>query len=45
MLTWYWLQRGEIAPEDEAAVRDSMLAYSRRDTFGMVAIWRHLINL
>ncbi len=45
MLTWYWLQRGEINPEDEAAVRDSMLAYSRRDTFGMVAIWRHLSNL
>jgi hypothetical protein len=45
MLTWYWLQRGEIDPEEEAALRQSMLAYSRRDTFGMVAIWRHLTQL
>ncbi|MDY6872826.1 MAG: DUF2779 domain-containing protein [Chloroflexota bacterium] len=45
MLTWYRLQRGDIDPEEETAMRDSMLAYSRRDTFGMVAIWRHLNNL
>ncbi|MCB2214288.1 DUF2779 domain-containing protein [bacterium] len=45
MLTWYWLQRGEIMPEEEAAMRASMLTYNQRDTFGMVAIWRHLTHL
>ena len=42
MLTWYRLQQGEIAPEDEAEIREAMLAYCQRDTYGMVAIWDHL---
>ena len=42
MLTWYRLQQGEITPEDEAEIREAMLAYCQRDTYGMVAIWDHL---
>lgn len=42
MLTWYRLQQGEFSPEDETAIRQAMLAYCQRDTYGMVAIWEHL---
>ena len=42
MLTWYRLQQGEISPEEETEIREAMLAYCQRDTYGMVAIWNHL---
>ncbi|MBG0786823.1 MAG: DUF2779 domain-containing protein [Anaerolineaceae bacterium] len=42
MLTWYQLQQGQFSPEDEAAIRQAMLAYCQRDTYGMVAIWEYL---
>ncbi|MBG0771949.1 MAG: DUF2779 domain-containing protein, partial [Anaerolineaceae bacterium] len=42
MLTWYRLQREELSPEEKAEIREDMLAYCQRDTYGMVAIWDHL---
>jgi len=42
MLTWYRLQKEKISPEEEAQIREAMLAYCQRDTFGMVAIWDYL---
>lgn len=45
MLTWYWLQQGEVEPEKLAKIRSDLLAYCRRDTYGMVAIWNYLRSL
>jgi len=42
MLTWFRLQQGEFSPEEEAQIRENMLAYCQRDTYGMVAIWNYL---
>ncbi len=45
MLTWYWLQQGDVSREDHASLRNAMLDYCRRDTYGMVAIWEFLSAL
>lgn len=45
MLTWYWLQQGEISAEDRAKIEANLKAYCQRDTSGMVAIWNHLRRL
>jgi hypothetical protein len=45
MLTWYRLQMEDVTPEEQAEVREAMLAYCQRDTYGMVAIWNKLQNL
>jgi hypothetical protein len=45
MLTWYRLQMEEIPPEEQAELREAMLSYCQRDTYGMVTIWNKLQNL
>lgn len=45
MLTWYWLQQGEIPLEQRAEVEAAMREYCKRDTYGMVAIWEYLCAL
>jgi hypothetical protein len=45
MLTWYWLQQGEVSAENHDSMRTAMLAYCRRDTYGMVAIWELLSRI
>jgi len=42
MLTWYWLQTGQIPPEEEPALREAMKTYCRLDTYGMIAILEKL---
>jgi hypothetical protein len=45
MLTWYWLQQGQVSPEDRAGTEAAMREYCKLDTYGMVAIWNHLNKL
>ena len=45
MLSWYGQQQGDLSPQDLAELRESLLAYCQRDTYGMVALWNHLQNL
>lgn len=45
MLTWYRLQMDEVSAEEQAKLREAMLAYCQRDTYGMVAIWDKLQNV
>ncbi len=45
MLTWYWLQQGEIPSEQRGEIEAAMREYCKRDTYGMVAIWEHLSAL
>ncbi len=45
MLTWYWLQQGEVSAEDYESLRSAMLDYCRRDTYGMVAILEQLSRI
>jgi hypothetical protein len=45
MLTWYWLQQGEIPLEQRAEIEAAMREYCKRDTYGMVAIWEYLCAL
>jgi len=42
MLTWYKLHIGAIPPEEQAETIESMKVYCKLDTFGMLAIWKHL---
>ena len=42
MLTWFRLQQTDIPPEELTRIREDLLAYCERDTYGMVAIWDHL---
>jgi hypothetical protein len=45
MLTWYRLQMEDVTPEEQGKLREAMLAYCQRDTYGMVAIWDKSQNL
>jgi hypothetical protein len=45
MLTWYWLQQGEISLEQRTEIEAAMREYCKRDTYGMVAIWEELSKL
>jgi len=45
MLTWYWMQQGQVSPEDRAGIEAAMREYCKLDTYGMVAIWNHLNKL
>jgi hypothetical protein len=45
MLTWYWLQQGEVPLEQRAEIEAAMREYCKRDTYGMVAIWEQLSAL
>ncbi len=45
MLSWYALQQGDLNPQDLAELREALLAYCQRDTYGMVAIWNYLQKL
>ena len=45
MLTWYWLQQGEVDADEHASLKRIMLDYCRRDTYGMVAIWEQLTRV
>jgi hypothetical protein len=45
MLSWYGQQQGDLSPQDLAELREALLAYCQRDTYGMVALWNHLQNL
>lgn len=45
MLTWYWLQQGEIPLEQRTEIEAAMREYCKRDTYGMVAIWEELSKL
>ena len=45
MLTWYWLQIGQISVEDQAEILENMKAYCRLDTYAMLAILDHLREL
>lgn len=45
MLTWYRLQQAEVSPEEIVKIDANLRAYCRRDTWGMVAIWKYLRNL
>ena len=45
MLTWYRVQQGDIAPDELEKLAANLLAYCRRDTYGMVAIWKYLLTL
>ena len=38
MLTYYWLQSGEISQNDRDEIEAAMKAYCKMDTYGMVAI-------
>ena len=42
MMTWYWLQTAEVTDKERSELEAAMKAYCKRDTFGMLAIWRHL---
>jgi len=42
MMTWYWLQTGEVSDQERAKLEAAMKIYCQRDTYGMVAIWRQL---
>jgi hypothetical protein len=45
MLTWYWLQQGEVPLEQREEIKAAMREYCKRDTYGMVAIWEELRKL
>ncbi len=45
MLTWYWLQTGEMPEGDRSEIEDAMKAYCKMDTYGMVAILNKLLAL
>lgn len=45
MLTWYWLQMGQIPEADRSEIKEAMKAYCKLDTYGMVAILNKLLAL
>jgi hypothetical protein len=45
MLTWYWLQQGDVTPEELEKIDANLRAYCQRDTYGMVGIWNVLRHL
>lgn len=45
MMTWYWLQTAEVSVQEQSDLEAAMKVYCERDTYGMIAIWRHLQNL
>jgi hypothetical protein len=45
MMTWFWIQTGELSPEELEQTREAMRAYCEMDTYALVMIFKHLIKI